>query len=258
MKHTSKELKTMARQMLTGQYGTYLMAYVIYFIINNTISSVVSFATGVSSLINPETGELISATNLSALVIYLIATFIVSLILSVLDMGFNRMFLNGSRGQQIMVKDMLYGFKHQPDRAILYQLMATGLPVLCLAPGYGVTLLGSYMDSSIALLLIGTLLLLIGLWPYFYFTICFSQGMFLIADYETIGPVQALKESMRLMKHNKMRYFTLSLSFVGLYILCLLSCTMGYLFLFPYINMTMTLFYRDITGELNQPEIYAD
>ena len=63
-----------------------------------------------------------------------------------------------------------------------------------------------------------------------------------------------MKESIRLMKGNKGRSLYITLSFLPLAFLSVLTCYIGMIWLAPYMDMTMANFYRDIIGELNTPD----
>ena len=61
----------------------------------------------------------------------------------------------------------------------------------------------------------------------------------------------AFRESARLMKGNKGRYIFLRLSFLHLVFLSVLTCGIALIWVTPYIQMANTMFYLDITGELD-------
>ena len=65
-----------------------------------------------------------------------------------------------------------------------------------------------------------------------------------IADNPGITAREALRESKRLMKGNKWKYFCLSLSFIGWSILALFTGGIGYYVLVPYMQATLAEFYR--------------
>ena len=161
------------------------------------------------------------------------------------------MFLDGSREYPVRFEDLFYGFRHHPDRVIVMQLILLGINFLCYLPALVVWVIWFYQDfSSIPLMLAALVLFLIGLAAQVYFTLTFQLSMFLMADYDDLGPVQALKESHKLMTGNKGRALYIELSFIGFMILGFLTCSIGYLWIFPYMYMTRTNLYRNITGEI--------
>lgn len=253
MKYSSKELKTLARTQLTGKYGTFIGAYVIYFLISSAVSFVLNLLMpGVSYfLASVWTNAAHLTVPVSQLIIYLIVYFIISLILSIFMLGFNKMFLDGSRGYPVRLNDILYGFRHHPDRVILMQLLLQLIIFACMAPSYAFFIAGLSSSSlSDAYMGIGFLLAITGAVIGIYFSILYSQGMFLLADYDDLGPIQALKESRRLIAGSKGRYFYLQLSFIGISLLCVLTCYIGFLWALPYMMMTQTNFYRNLDNEI--------
>ena len=59
----------------------------------------------------------------------------------------------------------------------------------------------------------------------------------------------AFRESRLLMKKKKGRFLYLALSFLGWYLLILLSFGVASLWIIPYQNQTFVQFYLDATGE---------
>ena len=58
----------------------------------------------------------------------------------------------------------------------------------------------------------------------------------------------AICRSMALMNGHKMDLFLLDLSFIGWAILCVLTCGIGFLFLFPYWYTTRAKFYEELVA----------
>lgn len=248
MKYSSRDLKSLARKQLTGKYSIYISAYVVYLLITNIAGMLLNLITGNLTSVQG-IANLLESKNFSPLIIYFIITLILGLILSVLSLGFNKMFLDGSRGYQIRFSDLFYGFRHHPDRVILMQMIIELISVTCCLPGFICILYGAYAEGP-APLILGVLLLIPGLVVLIYISLAFSQAMYLMADYDDIGPVQALKESNRMMKGHKGRLFYIQLSFIGITLLGLISCYIGTLWVFPYTSMTYADFYRNLGGEI--------
>lgn len=249
MKYKTKDLKAMARAQLSGKYGVYIGAYLLTAVIQFVISMVLNTVNSTSLLSLIYNGSLFSSGNTVRMITYLLIEFIVSLILSVLTLGFNKMFLDGSRGYEVHFEDLFYGFRHHPDRVILMQLLMGLINLGCILPGYVIAMCALYFSSFI-LIPFGILLMIAGMILMIYFSLAFSQSMFLMADYDDLGPVQALKESQKMMSGNKLSYLYMELSFLGLLLLSVFSCYIGLLWVMPYMSMTMTNFYRNISGEI--------
>ncbi len=276
IRYNTKQLKHLAMKALSETMNIFLTAYLIYFAINTMSSYLLGTFTGITTLLDPETGTIHPSLSTSDLAIYLISSYIITLILSVLDVGFNKMFLSASREQPFTWKMMFDEFKNQPDRILILQLILSAISLVCTAPGYILIFIANHKLAQqdipnilsgnaiehvtpelmviFLLMILGILLIGIGLIPSYYFKVIFSQSMFLMAEHPNMGAIAALKESKRLMHKNKMRYFILILSFIPLHLLCYMTCNFGTFFLYPFIGMTNAFFYRNIIGEIGEHE----
>ena len=109
---------------------------------------------------------------------------------------------------------------------------------------YGVAL-GAYILMLIFVLLWMILLIIPGIIA----AIAYSQTYYIIAEDDSIGPLQAITKSKEMMKGNKWKYFCLGLRFIGWGLLCILTLGIGYLWLAPYMMISFAKFYDDIAGK---------
>ncbi|MBL4624383.1 MAG: DUF975 family protein [Flavobacteriales bacterium] len=109
---------------------------------------------------------------------------------------------------------------------------------------FGVAL-GAYILSAIFIFLWMLLLIIPGIIA----ALSYSMVNYIIADEEEIGVMDALNKSKAMMDGYKMKLFLLALSFIGWAILCILTAGIGFLWLIPYIQVTVAKFYDDIKGE---------
>lgn len=232
MNYAVKDFKKMARIQLDGKFGVFILAQVVVSLISSAIAMFPSRSVWVNLLI----------------------VVITTLITSVLTFGLSYMSLMNARNKMFTVSDLFYGFKHHPDRMILLQLLLMAISFACLVPGYVLLILGTLMEgqsSSFILLLAGVVLLVAGTVLLVYFSLGFSQALFLMADSNDMGPLESLKQSKRMMKGHKGKFLYLGLSFFGMLLLGILSFGIGTLWIQPYMLMTQANFYRSLTGELN-------
>ncbi len=103
---------------------------------------------------------------------------------------------------------------------------------------YG-TALGAYL-LMILFVILWMLLLII---PGFIASISYSQTFYIIAEDETIGPMEAIVKSKKMMYGYKWKYFLLNLSFIGWILLSILTLGIGFLWLFPYMQVSRARFY---------------
>ena len=68
----------------------------------------------------------------------------------------------------------------------------------------------------------------------------------IMADDDSISPLEAITKSREMMDGNKFKSFCLGWRFFGWGLLSLLTCFIGSLWLGPYINVSYTKFYEDI------------
>ena len=77
----------------------------------------------------------------------------------------------------------------------------------------------------------------------------FSQTEYILKDDKEISAADAIMKSMKMMEGHKMELFWLMLSFIGWFLLCILTIGIGFLFLAPYFNTTMAHYYEDLKAE---------
>ena len=90
---------------------------------------------------------------------------------------------------------------------------------------------------------IGTMLFII---PGIILALCYSQVYYIILDDEKTGITDAMKKSREMMKGHKWELFVLILSFIGWMLLGILTFGILYLWLIPYMQVTMCNFYNEI------------
>ena len=76
----------------------------------------------------------------------------------------------------------------------------------------------------------------------------YAMVFYALAENEAMTPMDAIRESVRMMKGNKWRLFCLQLSFFGWTLLCVLTLGIGFLWLNPYVGQSVTAFYHEISG----------
>lgn len=137
---------------------------------------------------------------------------------SVLLLGLAEFALSISRQQDSRLEQLFSGFKR-----------------------FGLAL-GVYFLVLIFVLL-WTLLLVV---PGIIAAISYSMTYFIIADNESIVPLQALRKSKAMMSGNKWRFFCLCCRFIGWLLLSILTFGIGFLWFLPYFHVSVARFYEDI------------
>lgn len=244
MRRTSAELKRLAREHLTGQYGLAMGAAIMVLLISTVIRMPFTFMYMVNQ-------------SAPMVLIYNLASMIISLLTTVLTSGLLHIHLKFARRETAVFSDLFFAVTRRPDRFLVAGLIQFLITVACILPSYALLwvcrgLYYSGMDNSklwlmlalcIVLLIAGIVLLVVlGLY--------FSLIYLLLVDHDSMNAIDAMKESWQLMRGNMGRLFYIRLSFIGWMLLGILSCYIGLLWIIPYVYQTSVEFYRDVTGEL--------
>ena len=73
---------------------------------------------------------------------------------------------------------------------------------------------------------------------------------YILADDATISTKDAFKKAHELMKGNKWRLFKLEFSFIGWFVLCVLTFGISVFFLMPYVNAATAEFYVELKNKI--------
>ncbi|WP_018462645.1 DUF975 family protein [Segatella paludivivens] len=151
---------------------------------------------------------------------------IIQIVLLPIFWGFEIVFLENIRkgDQKIDLDKMFEGFKDY------FRIMLTNL------------LVGIYT-------LLWTLLLII---PGFIKMYSYSMTNYILLDDPDLKYNSAIEKSMAMMKGHKMDLFLLDLSMIGWFILSIITCGIGLLFLTPYNLTAHAHFYEDLKTEEQQ------
>jgi len=106
---------------------------------------------------------------------------------------------------------------------------------------FGVAL-GAYLLTLLFIILWLILLIIPGIIA----ALSYSMTFFIIADDSSVGAMDAIDKSKMMMDGYKLKLFRLTLRFLGLALLCILTLGIGFFWLFPYIQVCMAKFYDDV------------
>ncbi|MDR1227312.1 MAG: DUF975 family protein [Prevotellaceae bacterium] len=102
--------------------------------------------------------------------------------------------------------------------------------------------LGLYLLIAIFTLL-WTLLLII---PGIIAAISYSQAFFIMSEDGSVKAIDAINKSQKMMYGYKWKYFCLGCRFIGWFFLGILSCGIGFLWIAPYLHISVAKFYEDV------------
>ena len=225
----SKELRKKAWESLKGKYWMAFAVIIVTGLIGSIGNAFVSFGQQlgeVLGLVDP--AELDSTMVLGALVLngVVIISAIIGALFSIfvtdaLTVGTCNYFIKNTDSKPSF-RDIFSGFKVKYGRNIV-TLLLVGIKsvlwtLLFIVPG----IIKSYEYSII---------------PY------------ILADDPEISSKDAFKKAKQMMKGNKWRLFKLEFSFIGWFVLCVLTLGIGILFLIPYLNAANAEFYVELKNK---------
>ena len=83
----------------------------------------------------------------------------------------------------------------------------------------------------------------------------YSMAHIIMADYPSVGAIEALRLSRQMMKGNKFRLWCLDLSFIGWYLLGACACGLGAYVVTPYQYVARAAFYHEISGRKTPEDV---
>lgn len=141
-----------------------------------------------------------------------------------ITVGISKFSLNLVRGKELSIKDLFSNFDIYLKTLGLYILLG-----ICIS--------------------LATIFFII---PGVIVAIMFSQAYYILSDDKEKSIIQCLSESRELMKGYKWDYFMLQLSFIGWWILSILTLGIGALWVVPYQGITETNFYLELKENNNR------
>lgn len=100
--------------------------------------------------------------------------------------------------------------------------------------------------------------LFIGLWSLLFLipgivkSFSYAMTPYILDEHPELSAYEAIQRSRKMMRGHKFDLFYLYLTFIGWFILCLLTAGIGFLWLIPYVETTQAAFYRDLKAEFGE------
>ena len=176
-----------------------------------------------------------------------------------ITVGFHNFLIElAERHPHVGVKTMFHVFSncywHSVLLRVLITLLYLGVGLLTLGLTFGVLALGASLGygwmvwCALGVMLLGGLFNLI---LQYKLALCYH----IVDDFPEMTPSNAIRNSIALMKGNTLRYFRLQISFVGWVLVAMLTFGVGMIWLTPYMVMTNTLFYAEVSGRNTAKEV---
>ena len=249
------DLKDHAKDKLTGNWGNaalvdlsyntiiFAVTFITSFMISITISFITLFSSG-----NPlamESYELSFGTSAAVTVLQYILTLLCTIFGGVFHTGIALFFLNLASGRTATIGNLFYGFQYLYKQSLTLSTVSALLQFICLLPYYVFTFLFQETHAT-SWGICMVVAMIIGMVIYVPISLNISQSYFLLLDFPSYSAKEILQLSVRLMKGKKGKLFLIQLSFLPLMILGMLSFGIGNLWVNPYMNMTLALYFLDI------------
>jgi len=156
------------------------------------------------------------------------AGFAALLVAGPLNLGAAFFSLSLSRGREARLEQLFDGFRFFSNALVTYLL-------------------------TILYIFLWLLLLII---PGIIAALSYTMVFYILADNPELKPREVLALSQQMMDGHKARLFYLYIRFFLLVLVCLLTLGIGFLWLIPYVHITMAKFYDDLkTTELKQSSV---
>ena len=246
MMQSSSELRKKARDILPGSYSMFVLAMGASFFLTTILNRFLVLFPALPGF------ALAYAEDT-------VLSFFSTLLLAMLRTGLLFMALNVARRGRASLSDLFLAFRYDPGRAaalcavlalietvvtfpmdyVVYSWVARGFIAL---PGL------SAISGPGAIAAAFAVSLLISLFLAVVISFPFSQAVFLYIDHQEYSAIQCLAESRDLMRGHILEYTRLHLDFIGYFALCVISFGLGLLWVLPYLNVTRSGYYMQLTG----------
>lgn len=230
-KQTAKELKYQARVLLNGSFSktallTFLMG-LLDFVLNTALSYALPYDSGGFGLL-----------------LYLVCSVLCNMVYYIFLAGLMRTYLRLCRGGAVQTSDLISVFTDRPEQVAVYSVVQF---LLQTAASYAANWCVSSMWRARALQPVPlAVLLAVGI-LFVWLELCLALVLFLYCDAPWKSALQLIRESWRMMRGNRCRMLYLTLSFLGVAVLGVLSLGIGFLFIRPYLYVSQALFYLNLT-----------
>ncbi|MEE8826028.1 MAG: DUF975 family protein [Eubacteriales bacterium] len=221
-------LKEQSRGALEGRWGE-SVAYPAVLIALHMIAAAILAAVMKSASV----AEVISGAGIA---------FIMQVLISLFVWGAGYHFLQMLRGRETSFSSLLTVFRMQPDRFVLFGIISGAVRIIPMVPF--LIALGQIKDHPLAAVIsavIGAALFIAAI----LFLLTYAMTVFVLLDCGGSLPTTvAMKQSRRLMRGQKWKFFLTCISFIGWVLLAVITLGLGLLWIIPYVITTMCAFYE--------------
>ncbi len=239
----SATLKNSAREKLSGKYATAIsLSLTQYATIFGATFMCILPLTYIGILFSILSGN---QTGIGFLVIFYIITMLISILLGIMNTGCALFFLNLACGRTASVSDLFYGYKYLFKKSAALSTINVLVSTLPMMP-YTFCSFIFEQNGKMEWAILTLLFYALGILIYIPLSLALSQCHFMLLDFPRHSIKQILSTSIQIMKGRKWKLFYIQLSFYPLLLLSTLTFGIGNLWIVPYQNLTMALFFLEI------------
>lgn len=249
------QIKANARQALSGKWGKgacIVLAYLAFYF-------VIGFITGLFG----EESMLGSIVNLASIIIQVPVTFGLSYAIiklkrneeveafDFLELGFS----NFGRAWKIGLRALLKVIVPFIVMIVSVFMFAFSLAATIFTSAFNIS------EPSIGLALVGLVGLIIYVVSIIWLAISsllYSLTTYIAYDNPNMTSLEVVNESAKMMKGNRIKIFVLELSFIGWAILTVFTLGIGYLWLLPYMQVSVVCFYESLVQKNHNSNVESD
>lgn len=234
--HTaSKLIKGEARESLLGHLNVAVGANVLYALM----------AFGLTILCNGA----IPGDGIVTEILTYVVLFLVNIVLSTLEFGLTSLYMNLQYRQEATLSDLFRGFRESSLQIIMIALWTDGLQMLAmvpmhLVPAYTIGHPSEQLTIAVLLLVSLLFLLIVSIWV----DLTYALVWYILLDYPEMGWREVLARSRTMMKGNKRVLLYMSLSFLPLYLVSVVSLGIAGLWVKAYQRAANAAFYRGLVN----------
>ena len=249
-------MKLKAKDQLLGNYGIAAGSFALLFVIVYAIVMIImtAFTAGV-----PDSAVVaLSRTSLPWRIGMQAMGMVIGAMTLIFTVGYYRLISKIADGEHPQISEIFFVFRNHPDKIIILSFIMTGAQFLLTLPAALVGNGGFGEENPAAIdgkkFLLWIVLYLTGFIISYIIELMLAMSYMIYLDDPDEGLGSVITQSVNMMKGNKFRYFYLTLSFIGYWLLILLSLGIAALWVVPYQSMTVVGFYRDLRGDVEYAE----
>lgn len=242
-------IKARARENLLGKYGPIIGTTLLIYLISGIISACFS--------------PMLEQAGFFQYAVYYVADFIIAMLINFFYAGINVMHLKAGRGEKGTVTDLAFPVKNGTNRFLIVAAVLTvitliqGIPSVLLTNQFHLDslLTGNFEALNLQMIFSLSVITIIASIISLILLLDFALAFYFLIDNPDMTAKEALVNSHQYMKGNKLRLFFQYISFVGLYLLGILTAGIAYLWLIPYMDQSVAVFYETLVKpeNLNAP-----